>query len=111
MKSLFVGLLGVTLVGCSAAHAQTSLYDYIGRPISDLAMRMGPPTIVSQGPNGWPIFQWSRFPSKGIVLHGLLIHRGRCILEVAARPANRHPTLAMADWIVENWRFVGWGCL
>jgi hypothetical protein len=111
MKSLLVGILGVTLVGCSAAYAQPSLYAYLGRPISDLAMRMGPPTIVSQGPNGWPIVQWSHLPTKGLVLHGLLIYRGRCTLEVVARPAKRYPTLAMVDWIMESWRFVGFGCL
>lgn len=112
MKLPFIELLGITLVGCSAALAQAGFYDYIGRPISDLAMRMGPPTTMSRGPNGWPIFQWSHLaPTKGIVIEGLLIHRGQCILEVISRPAKSSPTPAMADWLVTGWKFSGGGCL
>jgi hypothetical protein len=111
MKSLLIGLLGVTLIGCSAAHAQTGYDAYVGRPIKGLAMRMGPPTAMSRDPNGWPIFEWSNLPAKAIVFHGLLLYRGRCTLEVMTRPARRNPTSAMVDWIMENWRFVGLGCL
>ncbi len=78
------------------------------KPIkSDLAKRIGPPTTVPPGPNGWPIFQWSVGSTKGIVIEGLIIRRGRCILEVAGRPAKSNPRSIMVDWIVENWRFRG----
>jgi hypothetical protein len=111
MRRLLISLLGITLLGCSATLAQAGWDDYIGRPISDLAMRMGPPTTVSRGPNGWPIFEWSHLaPTKGIVIEGLLIH-GRCNLKVMTRPARSSPTAAMADWLVTHWRFAGLGCL
>jgi hypothetical protein len=112
MKSLLIWFLGLTIFACGAAAAQTGFAVYVGHPVSDLAMRIGPPTNVFRGPNGWPIFQWEIGSGiKGMVIEGLLVHQGRCILEVATRPATSNPTSIMVDWIMENWRFKGGGCI
>jgi len=99
MKSLLI-FLGITIFSCGAAPAQTGFAAYVGRPVSDLAQRMGPPTTVLRGPNGWPIFQWNIGSGiKGMVVEGLMIHTGRCLLEVATRPATSNPTSMMVDWV------------
>ena len=117
MKSLFIRFLVLTVVGCASGGAEAGFNSYIGRPVSDLAMRIGPPTFVSPGPKGWPIFRWRNFGPSGqtigaeTVVEVILIHNWRCILVVGSRPAKNNPTSAMVDWLIENWRFVGWGCI
>jgi hypothetical protein len=111
MRLVLCCFLGMALCICGAAYAQMGFAAYVGRPVFDLAQRMGPPTNVSRGANGWLIFQWMIGPTKGTVVEGLLIHRGRCVLEVATRPAKSNPKFVMVDWIMEDWRFRGWGCI
>jgi hypothetical protein len=117
LKSFLIGLLGLALVGCSAVVVETNAKPYIGRPVSDVALRLGPPTTVSHGPNGWPIFRWSNFGPSGqtigkvTAIEGLVIHQGRCSLLVQSQPAKPNPSPAMTDWIIEDWRFVGMGCV
>lgn len=117
MRLLFIRLLVITLVGCTSAGAEAGFNPHIGRRVSDLAMRIGPPTIVSPGPNGWPIFRWSHFGPSGqtigteTVVEGIVIYNWRCVLVVGSRPAKSNPTSAMVDWVIDSWKFVGWGCI
>lgn len=111
LKPIFFGLLIITVSLCEAVCAQGGFAAYLGRPVSDLARRMGPPTSVVPGPNGWPIFQWSINATTGLVVEGLLIYRGQCTLEVAARPATSSLTWVTRNWIIDNWRFRGGGCI
>ena len=111
LRSFLFVIFGMTMFACGSGHTQAGFASYIGRPVSDLAMRMGPPNSMSHDLNGWPIFQWDINPTTGIVVEGLIIHKGRCRLEVATRPRTSNPTTLTRDWIMDNWRFKGGGCV
>jgi hypothetical protein len=117
MRSVAYALLAIAILGAAVANAGPGFDSYLGRPVSELARYIGPPDATSPGVNGWPIFQWSRFGpagqkiGAGTTVEGHWIWRGRCVLKVASRPARANPTTATTDWIVENWRFVGLGCV
>jgi hypothetical protein len=63
------------------------------------------------------IFHWSRFGPTGqrigafSVFESVKLPTGRCVLQVRSRAARSDPAPVAADWIMENWRFVGWGCI
>jgi hypothetical protein len=117
VRAFFVWLFAVALLASGAAKAQTGFNAYIGHPVSELALRIGPPTTASAGPDGWTTFTWRRFGPTGqrigasSVVEGVTLFTGRCVLRVESRPARSNPTAAMDDWIMESWRFVGWGCI
>ncbi len=117
MRSVVIAFLGLMLLAYAcAAHAQSGFDAYLGRPVSELAMRIGPPTAASHR-NGLTIFKWNRFGPTGqrigasAVVEGLRLFTGRCVLVVASRPARSDPTEAPDDWIMEDWKFVGGGCV
>jgi hypothetical protein len=123
MRSRFIWFLVFTLTGYSALSAASGFNAYVGRPVSELALQIGPPTSISDGPDGSLVFKWNRFgPSDQRIgassswtptpwLELSLWFTGRCVLRVEARPARSDPRPVPADWIMENWRFVGWSCI
>src|SRR5262245_12963787 len=121
MRSRFIWFLLFTLAACAAVSGATGFDAYVGRPVSDLALQIGPPTSVSNGPDGSLIFQWNRFGPSGQRIgastpipfeFGIRLWLpDRCVLRVGTRPARSAPRPVTADWITENWQFVGGGCI
>jgi hypothetical protein len=114
MKTILYLCLASMINVCGSwgtAQAQTGFADYLGRPVSDLARRIGAPFNAYRDSDGWLVFQWDIGPTEGTVLHGLFLRRGSCLLEVASRPATMHPRPITIDWIIESWRFRGAGCI
>jgi hypothetical protein len=111
MKPLLVGLLFMVLAGPAIGQGW-GLERYIGRPVSDLAIRLGPPTQAFVGPDGQRIFQWRHFGSSTkTVIEGVAILNWRCTLSVESWPARNNPSSAMIDWIIHTWKFSGLGCI
>jgi len=121
MGSRFTWFLLFMLSACAAASAGTGFDAYVGRPVSDLALQIGPPTGTSHGGDGTLVFEWNRFGPAGQRIGGstpfdfeLGIHLwfpSRCVLRVVAHPARSSPMPVATDWITDSWQFVGMGCI
>jgi hypothetical protein len=61
MLKIAAAVLFLALSGCSAMNAERvrgGLNAYVGRPVADLELRMGPPDDVIELTNGRRAFQW-----------------------------------------------------
>ena len=116
-------MLALVVTGCAAARQarfDNALNAYIGRPVSEIAVKIGPPTANFPSGNGSMVFQWHRAeqqqtPGMAMPAFGNVIYypgqtqQIECRLSVFARSAKTSPTLA--DWIIERWEYAGNGCV
>ena len=108
----------IVAAGCGRMRAQKineTLNSYIGRSVSDLALRLGPPTTDFASGNGRHAFQWetaSQGPGAVVPLGSALIavppQKRQCRVSVVASTSKSNPTLG--DWIIEHYEWNGNGC-
>jgi hypothetical protein len=115
--------LALIVAGCAAARQtrfNEALNAYIGRPVSDIALKAGPPNASFPAGDGGMVFQWYRAgqqqtPGMAMPAFGNVIYypgqtqQIECRLSVVARTTKSSPTLA--DWIIERWEYTGNGCV
>jgi hypothetical protein len=112
--------LCVALAGCIEAREQEvaeRLNSYIGHPVSEMAIRLGPPASDTDAGDGKHTFVWetgSQTASATIPLAGRLVQAGpqqqKCRISVVAATSGKvNPDLR--DWIVQQWEYEGNGCL
>jgi hypothetical protein len=121
MLGLFVlGICVAALSSCTQMRAKqpNGLLDgYLGRPVAELALRMGPPTEDFDAGSGQHAFQWLHQygSSPGVIapMGSALVVAGPqqrdCRLSVVATTAKDHPSLG--DWIIQRYTWTGNGCL
>lgn len=91
---------------------QTSLDQYVGRPISDVILDRGPPTSTfDMGPNK-RAFQWAltgQTAGAVVPISGVLVtvppRTQNCMVSFVASANKSGPTIS--DWMVESWRWNG----
>jgi hypothetical protein len=109
------------VVGCSTLHRATQtkqvMDPYIGRQLSDVAQRFGPPSSNFQmTDNGEMAFQWNHFspdqaPAMAPQAAGAASNLINCRVWVSALPVyNGAPTTNLTSWIVQSWDSYGSDC-
>jgi hypothetical protein len=88
MARLFSVLFALSLTACApywAGHKD----GYIGHPVSEVVLKLGPPTTRFDAGNGRVAFQWSDF--------------GGC--SSSATTTTKKPgSTSLADWTIESWQ-------
>ena len=120
-KAILV-VIGVSLAACSRLFPDSPppLDPYAGRPVSDLALRFGRPTIAVDVGNDQRAFHWMHYdqaPSTGAVpaaggpppVDALREPRRECRLWAVAHTL-RPPEPGLGNWAVDDWRHYGTGC-
>jgi hypothetical protein len=51
-KAFWISVLSLVFACCAAQRIERSMDPYIGRPVSDLAIKIGPPTTQFKGASG-----------------------------------------------------------
>jgi hypothetical protein len=95
-------LAAIPLACCAGAEKQARFSDqfnrYEGLPISELTLRIGPPTRAFPTEDGRMAFMWD------------YLEQGRdCLVVVFASTAAPNPTLV--DWRIRSWQYAGKGCM
>src|ERR1700730_1269500 len=107
------------LIACKAAQqtrGNDQFNSYIGRPVSELALVLGPPTTQFAAGSGRMAFQWEHYdeahsPGVAVPVGNALIYSAphsqqrECRVSVVARTSALNPTLG--DWIIDSWRYAG----
>ena len=104
-----IGALALSIAACSAMRAERArenLDSMIGQPVSELALKLGPPVTAFSTGGGTMASQWE---SRGLHRAPGHIEYGQCRLSVVARSSALTPTLA--DWIIERWEYTGNACV
>jgi hypothetical protein len=114
------------LLGCvtdhdaSVAKAKQALDSYIGQPVSNVAINLGPPNGSFDVGNGQRAFQWLRTGSyqtggsampigRMVVFEPSQTVQTSCRISfIATSPKGGQQ---LSDWIVTTWRYVGNGCI
>ena len=119
MRKILLILICLGLTACAEAKIKQinqMLDAYIGRPVSELALRFGPPTTEFESGPGQRAFQWEHYgQTPGVIapIGGSLIvagpQRRECRLSVVASTNKPNPTLG--DWIVQRYQWAGNGCI
>lgn len=97
-----------------------SLNSYVGRSISEVTLKLGPPTTQIPAPGGRTIFQWHRVgatqsPGMAVPVGNMVVYNApqtnltECRLSMVARADKPNP--GFADWVVETWQYHGTGCV
>jgi hypothetical protein len=89
MVRFFIACLILSLTAC-ARFAETGLANsVVGRPVSEVALKLGPPTTKMDLGNGRMAFDWE--------------HYGPCTYSaIATSKTPGSPSLA--DWTIESWQ-------
>jgi hypothetical protein len=119
VRKIIAAALCIVLAGCQAARKQQledQLNSYLGHPVSEVALRLGPPDTEFDSGSGKRSFQWEKTgktPGAIVPIGGSLIvagpQRRECRISVVAAASKSNPGLG--DWIVERWTYAGNGCL
>jgi hypothetical protein len=115
-KNLVLYLLALSLCNCGRAigadPARAFLQAYVGRLVSELVSRFGPPKVSFGMGGGKMAFQWD----QSVLGQSLAVTQDpECRLDTIiaiARPM--HPSAAPSElqaWTVEGWRFGGAACV
>ncbi len=98
---------------------------YVGHPLSDVALRFGPPTANVDMGGGRMAFQWEHFgvgPALGIATQaqagGQVLYlapqaqQTQCSVSIETMPTVENASPAdLANWIVQGWQYTGSGCV
>ncbi len=100
--------------GCTAVgdrNKKMAMDEFAGHPLSDVAMRFGPPTTAFEMSGEQMTFQWDHFgaaPGAPPPASGL----SECRLLVVAEPViGTAPPNDLSQWIVKTWNYYGRGCV
>ena len=117
-KALLV-VVGISLTACSNREPPPPLDPHAGRPVSDLALRFGPPTIAVDVGNDQRAFHWVHYDQRwpGALpptdatppVDALREPRRECRLWAVAHTL-RPPEPGLGNWIVDDWRYYGTSC-
>jgi hypothetical protein len=108
-RIIVIGALALSLAGCFATAAERvrhNLDNMVGHPVSELALKLGPPQYQFAAGQGTMAFQWER---QGVHRAHGAVRVEECRLSVIARSASLSPTLG--DWIIERWEYTGNACV
>ena len=89
---------------------RAALDSWIGNPVSNYALRFGPPTSSFEI-GAKRAFQWrvtGQTSGLGVPVGNMIVYRTRqttCLVSFVASTTNPTPTLA--DWIIETWQYQG----
>jgi hypothetical protein len=122
-RTLILMALILPLFACKAAQqarVNEHFNSYIGKPVSDLALILGPPTTQFAAGTGRMAFQWEHYdeahsPGVAVPVGNTLIYSAphsqqrECRVSVVAHTSALNPNLG--DWIIDNWRYAGSGCI
>ena len=124
MRKMLVILLAVSLSACTTAARQAKVHEkldsYLNKPVSELALILGPPTTQFATGNRQMAFQWEHYneaysPGIAVPVGNSLIYstphsqQRECRLSVVALTSSPNPSLG--DWITKSWRYNGNGCI
>lgn len=110
----------VTAQEVNANKAKKALDSYIGQPVSNVAINLGPPNGSFDVGNGQRAFQWLRTGSyqtggsampigRMVVFEPSQTVQTSCRISfIATSPKGGQQ---LSDWIVTTWRYVGNGCI
>jgi hypothetical protein len=122
-KALIVFLLATSFAACTAAR-QAKVHDkldsYLNKPVSELALVLGPPTTQFATGNRQMAFQWEHYdeaysPGIAVPVGNSLIYSAphsqqrECRVSVVALTSSPNPN--QGDWIIKSWRYNGNGCV
>lgn len=124
MRKMLILLAALGLSGCAAMRAEQAskmMDTYVGRPVSDVALRFGPPTAQFDTGNQHMAFQWEhqgagQTPGMATRVGPTAIYTApqvyatHCRLSIVARPLKPKPA-SLADWQVASWEAAGNGCV
>jgi hypothetical protein len=85
--------IGLLLAACHAREIPPPPDPYVGRPVSDLALRVGPPDIQIDAGNNQRGFIWRHtavYPCLSAVGHSL-----------------QPPGPGLGNWIIDHWQTTG----
>jgi hypothetical protein len=88
MRRLFVVLLALSLTACATYPGQVD-DAYIGHSVSEVVLKLGPPTTRFDAGSGRMAFQWLNY--------------GECSRSATATTTKPGST-SLADWTVESWQ-------
>ncbi len=118
-KAILVAV-AISLTGCSVREPPPPPDPHAGRPVSDLALRFGRPTIALDVGNGQRAFHWVDYdrrwpgalPPAGAPLpvDALRVPRRECRYFWAVAHTLRPPGPGLGNWIVDDWQYTGAGC-
>ena len=126
IKATIAMAAALPLLGCvtdhdaSVAKAKQALDSYIGQPVSNIAINLGPPNGSFDVGNGQRAFQWLRTGSyqtggsampigRMVVFEPSQTVQTSCRISfIATSPKGGQQ---LSDWIVTTWRYVGDGCI
>ena len=125
-RGLIAIAMAVLVAGCgliAADQAKRGLDSYIGKPLSNVALKFGPPKLHFDGGNERTAFQWEHYgvdqsPGMANRIGNTVVYTApqtsttECRLSILAVPAqpNANPDV-VADWYVESWSYHGNGCV
>lgn len=102
------------LASCASRQEelQKTMDSWVGRPISEYALRFGPPASNFDMGTGRRAFQWQAFgltPGVAAPIGGMMVYRApqqtSCMVSLVASTSAKAPTLA--DWTIEQWTYQG----
>jgi hypothetical protein len=90
MARFFTVGLALSLTACTTFRsANSELDNYVGRPVSDVVLKLGAPTTKFDVNNGRRVFEWQNY--------------GACTYTVVATTTNPG-SQSLADWKLESWQ-------
>jgi hypothetical protein len=89
-RFFFIACVTLSLTGCATFRpADNELDRYVGGPVSDVAVKLGPPTAKFDLGDGHLAFDWENY--------------GGCTYSVVAT-SRKAGSPSLADWKVESWK-------
>jgi hypothetical protein len=122
-STLIAAAIAIFLTGCAAVRQKEVIakFDsYLGRPVSDLALALGPPTTQFDAGGGKMAFQWEHViqgetagAATGVggtmIFNPLHPYERECRVSVVA--ATTIPNPSLGDWIIQHWEYHGNDCI
>ena len=88
MRWLVIVWLILSLTACARLTGTALESEFVGRPVSEVVAKIGPPTTKSQLGNGRMAFEW--------------LHYGPCTYSAMAT-SYKPDSQSLADWKIETW--------
>ena len=117
LREAVLVVVALSMWACSSRESPPPADPYAGRPVSDLALRFGPPMIAVDVGNDQRAFHWVQYdqrwslpPAGATLVDALRVPQRECRYLWAVAHTLRPPGPGLGNWIVDDWQYTGAGC-